>query len=250
MKKVMLLMMMLLVSVPVFADNFDYGDFMQKLDRVVPKVETRRQYEARQPTIRYEVYEEEKEDYETPPPTAYQSPVYQRYMQQVEKSQNQIERQLDKSSDWLVPLLIVGLAVLAGDGFAIWYLHQKLLDDFNYDILSTGKLFLFGVQTLPLIVLLFKSAYKLTALDIVFGLGFVGAIMAVYFYMDKRNTSLKYAVILLFVRLIASIFIAVVAVIIVAIFVLWLMSLGGDDSRREKEITPEKMVAIKRILNR
>ena len=248
-KKMVLMVMMLLVTAPVFAEKFDFGDFMQKLDRVVPKVETRRQYESRQPTI--EVYEEEKEEYQAPPvvykkeeaPVVYQKEEVQPIVQgQIGKNR------VDKSNDWLIPLLIVGLAILVVEVSAIWYLDKKLYVEFGYDIKSPGKLFLFGVQTVPLVILAVKGMFAgLTALEVVFGLGFFAVAVGLQFYIDKKNTNVKYAVSLLFVRLIASVYAVVVVIILIAIaiFAAWIMAMGKKDN----ELSPDEVTAVKKLIS-
>ena len=141
-----------------------------------------------------------------------------------------------QESGLLIPILISVLAVFTVEGFAIWRLNKKLLDEFEYDIFSPGKLLLFGVQTLSLIILALGGTFgRLTALDIAFGLGFVGIILGVQFWMDKSNTNLKYAIILLFVRLTASFCVVIIVVILIALLYLWLMGTGGGGRREDED---------------
>jgi len=253
MKRVILLIMILLISVSAFAKkNFDYEDFMNKLDGMIPKFETKRQYESRQqPTTRYDVYVEERESYQ--PSTVYQAPVYQTppvstsYYPAYSSSQAGRGEYVTEESKLLIPILIIGLAVLVVEGFAIWYLNKKLFGEFGYDIFSPGKLFLFGVQTLPMIILVLKGMfYGFVASDIAFGLGFIGIIAGIQFYMDKRNTNLKYATILLFVRLVASLCVVIIVIILIALLYLWLLGTGGG-GRKEDELTDDEVRRLKRL---
>jgi len=196
MKRVILLIMMLLISMPAFA----------------------RSYWVSYPVSRG---------------------YYSTYSSSYSSSQTQ-------ESKLLIPILIIGLAVLVVEGFAIWYLDKKLFGEFGYDILSTGKLFLFGVQTLPMIILVLKGMfYGFVASDIAFGLGFIGIIAGIQFYMDKRNTNLKYATILLFVRLVASLCVVIIVIILIALLYLWLLGTGGG--RKEDELTDDEVRRLKRL---
>jgi len=252
MKKVILLVVMLLVSTNTFADKFNYDDFMGKLNRMVPDVKTQRQYESdHTDTVRYEVYERQES---APQANVYQPPAYQyvqppayQYVQPPAYQYVQAQRKVKagEGSDWLIPLLIVGLAILVGDGFAIWYLHKRLFADFSYDILSPGKLFLFGAQTLPLVALLLKSGFRLTVTDAVFGLGFFVVIAGVQFYMDKRNTSLKYAFLLLLVRTLAAVFVAVVVAIIILILFSFMWAWAGR--KKDDELSAEEVSTLKKL---
>ena len=246
MKKVILLMMMLLVSsIPVFAGKLNIEDLIQELDKMVSEVGKWKQ--AGQST-------------QTPP---YQPPVqttqeyvkkesYQTLPQPIQ-STTQKKKKIDESN-CLIPLLIIGLALLVGDGFAIWYLNRKLYNEFGYEIISPSKLLLFGVQTLPLVIIALKGMFaKPTILDIVFSLGFLGIIMIIQFYIDKVNTNSKYAMALLFVRLITSILVTIVVIILILILILLIWSFfgfGGGKREDNNKLTPDEIKAIKRLAER